>query len=230
MDGGIFDESINQAIQNRYRSPLLGALILGSGFYITTNESFSFLNFLAPYSLMITGLLAFMIAFGFSSLKDLFAKPRDPNGNIKNFIKYFILTTVLGFASAAILQYVLNLNLASNPEAGDLSSIILQVPFMLLGEELIRFYFLLVTANLIFQKTGNQKQAELLGIIISSILFGLLHYTTYYNGNPIETLAHVLLIQGSARIAFNLSGLKANSILMPLIIHIIYDLIFLALS
>lgn len=64
---------------------------------------------------------------------------------------------------------------------------------MLHGKELISFYFLLITANLIFLKK-LAKQVELIGIIINSILFGLLHYTTYSNSNSLENLSHVLFI------------------------------------
>ncbi len=209
---------------------LIGAVILGVGFFLATNEVNSFFTALSPYSLMISGFIAFIVAFGASGIKDLFSKPSDPNGNIKNFFKYIALTVVLGFAASIFLQYVLKFHLAANPESGNIMSILLNIPFMLLGEELISFYILLVLANLIYRKTTNQKQAEIIGIIFSCIIFGLLHFSTYYNGNPMTTLAHILLIQGSARIAFNLSGLKSNTIIMPLIIHIIYDLIFLSFS
>lgn len=208
---------------------IIGALILALGFYVATNEITPILNLLAPYSLMITGFVAFFIAFGLPGIKDLFSKPSDPKGNIKNFFKYFILTAVLGISASIFLQFVLKLNLTANPASGHLFSLIAKIPFMLLGEELISFYILLVVANLVYKKTGNQKSAELFGIILSSVIFGLLHYSTYFNGNPFTTLIHILLIQGSARIAFNLSGLKSNSIIMPLIIHITYDLVMLGL-
>lgn len=209
---------------------ITGISILIFGFYAATNYISPIITPFAPYSLMITGLISFALVYGVTGIKELFSKPSDPKGNIKNFIKYFILTILLGFTTAIILQYILNLKLSVNPESGNVLSIIFQIPFMLLGEELISFYFLLVTANLIYNKFDNYKNAEIIGIIVSSILFGLLHYSTYYNGNPLTTIIHILLIQGSARIIFNISGLRSNSIVMPLLIHIIYDLVFLSIS
>lgn len=209
---------------------LLGSLIVGLGFFLATTYINPLMTILAPFSLMIMSAIAFVVVYGPKHFLDLFSKPKDPKGNIKNFIKYFILTAVLGMSMGILLNLLFHNSLAANPESGNLGAIILKLPFMLLGEELLSFFFLLVIANLVYKKTGNQPKAELVGIILSSIIFGLMHYTTYYNGNIFVTLLHVLLIQGSARIAFNLSGLRANSIWLPLLIHIVYDLIFLSFS
>lgn len=206
----------------------LGAIILSLGFYITTNYINPIFSLFAPYSLMIAGLIAFAVAFGPSSVKGLFQRPADPKGNVHNFFTYIVLTAVLGMSAAILLQYIFKFHLTSNPISGDISSIVAQIPFMLLGEELISFYILLTIANLVYKKTQNQEQAELVGMIFSCVIFGLLHFSTYYSGNLMTTLAHILLIQGSARIAFNLSGLKSNSLIMPLVIHIAYDLVVLS--
>lgn len=209
---------------------LAGLLVLFVGFYLATNNVNSFFTALSPYSLMISGLLAFTICFKKEGITSLFSMPKDPKGNIKNFFKYLILTATVSVISALLLQYVFHFSLASNELSGKLGSIIYRIPFMLLGEELISFYILLVTSNFIFSKNNNIKQAEFFGIFISSIVFGLLHFSTYYNGNPYTTLLHILLIQGSVRVVFNLSGLRSNSIWLPLLIHITFDIITLSIS
>ncbi|WP_314067924.1 type II CAAX prenyl endopeptidase Rce1 family protein [uncultured Vagococcus sp.] len=209
---------------------LLGSLIVGLGFFLATTYINPLISALAPFSMMIMSAIAFVVVYGPKHFLDLFSKPNDPKGNIKNFFKYFILTAVLGMSLGILLNLLFHNSLAANPEAGNLGVIILKLPFMLLGEELLSFFFLLVIANLVYKKTGNRPKAELVGIILSSIIFGLMHYTTYYNGNIMVTLLHVILVQGSARVAFNISGLRANSIWLPLLIHIVYDLIFLSFS
>ncbi|MEN2259745.1 CPBP family glutamic-type intramembrane protease (plasmid) [Paraclostridium benzoelyticum] len=59
--------------------------------------------------------------------------------------------------------------------------------------------------------------------MLSSICFGLLHYSTYFNGSLVNTLIHILLIQGLVRIFFNFAALKSNSIIVPWIIHVVFD-------
>ncbi|MGX7419857.1 CPBP family glutamic-type intramembrane protease [Carnobacterium gallinarum] len=224
---------MNELITNRKINPIngfLGFVILGGGFYLATNYSSTLTSVFAPFSLMIAGILAFLLVFGPSGIKVLFSRPNDPKGNNRNFVTYFFLALIMGFASGAIMKFLFGFNLTANPATERFLAIAPKIPFMLLGEELISFYILIVCAQFIYQKTANQKKAELVGIVISSIVFGLLHYTTYDNGTIFETLAHILLIQGSARVAFNLSGLRANSIILPLLIHIVYDLLFLSIG
>lgn len=224
---------MNQLITARKVNPfkaLIGFVLLGGSFILMTTYSSKFLAVVSPYLLMVTGLLAFFLVFDLAGLKTLFSLPKDPKGNIRNFFLYFFMALIIGFLSGIILQVVLGFKLTANPATEEFLSLVPKIPFMLLGEELISFYCLIICANWIYRKTSNKKQAEWIGIIFSSVIFGLLHYTTYFNGNMGETLAHILLIQGSARIAFNLSGLKSNSIVLPLIIHIVYDLIFLSIG
>ena len=193
---------------------ILGFLFLLIGFF---NLSYGWLAFLSPYSLTLTGLIAFYMVFG----KDfflLFSKPIKP---VKNFIIFFFLIVVSTFGMSYLLQFVLNIGLSSNPIGGHVPW--LKLPFMLFGEEMISFYTFLLTANLL----KKNRHHILIGNLVSAILFAVLHMATYWNGNFFLTLFHVLALQGIARIIFNTSGIKSNTILVPFFIHLIFDIITL---
>ncbi|WP_148791620.1 CPBP family glutamic-type intramembrane protease, partial [Enterococcus faecium] len=58
---------------------------------------------------------------------------------------------------------------------------------------------------------------------LSAIIFGFIHYSTYDNGNILHTVAHILLIQGVARLLFNQAAIKSNSIITSWAVHVIFD-------
>ncbi|MFW3388269.1 UNVERIFIED_CONTAM: CPBP family intramembrane glutamic endopeptidase, partial [Kocuria sp. CPCC 205274] len=63
--------------------------------------------------------------------------------------------------------------------------------------------------------------------IITAIVFGLVHFPTYYGGNVLRTIVQILLIQGFARLFFNWVYAKTKSIWMSWAVHLTFDLIFL---
>lgn len=196
---------------------VFGFFFLLLGFF---NLSYGWIVFLSPYSLTLTGLIAFYMVFG----KDfflLFSKPIKP---FKNFVVFFFLIVLSTFGISYLLQFVLNIGLSSNPIGGHVPW--LKLPFMLFGEEMISFYTFILTANLL--KKSNHS--ILIGNLVSAILFAVLHIATYWNGDFFLTLFHVLALQGIARIIFNTSGIKSNTILVPFTIHFIFDIITLLIS
>lgn len=165
-------------------------------------------------------IVALLVSFGTTGFAKLLGKPEKP---IKNFFIWFILSYIIAFISGIIITKVLKFNLASNPGNKDLIKTFTILPLQLFFEEGISFFILIVCANNIFKISQNWNLSRNIGSILSAIIFGLLHFSTYYNGNVVHTLVHILLIQGLARIAFNEAGLRANSMWIPYLVHVGYD-------
>ncbi|RKD75984.1 hypothetical protein ATL39_0194 [Sinobaca qinghaiensis] len=165
--------------------------------------------------------VALLIAFGRQGIKDIFSKPIKP---YKNFFVWYIIMIIMSLISGILLSLFVNTPLRGNPGTEHLAQTFISLPFVLLFEEIISFFFLLAVANIIYKRTKNLFWAQAAGVAVSAVIFGLLHYTTYYNGNMVDTLAHIIFIQGMARVFLNLAGLKSNSLMIPWIIHVVFDL------
>lgn len=165
-------------------------------------------------------LISLLISFGKEGLSNIFSKPIKP---FKNIALWYAVSIFFSFASALILKSVFHFNLQSNPGSKNLTQTLMSLPFVLLFEEIISIFILLVIANFIYKKTKNLFLSQTIGVVLSCICFGLLHYSTYYNGNMSTTLIHIIFVQGLARVFFNLSALKSNSIIVPWIIHVLFD-------
>ncbi|MGM0316026.1 MULTISPECIES: CPBP family glutamic-type intramembrane protease [unclassified Enterococcus] len=163
-------------------------------------------------ALTVTGFIAFRYVYGPGSIKSLFSKPTAP---IKNFLLYFFLNIVLSFVISFILQKVLQWNLEGNSATEAFQPLLFIVlPIMIMGEELFSIFFLSIFSN---------KFRLPLASLLSAILFALIHYSTYDNGNIIHTLGHILLLQGTARILFNQAAIKSNSLITSYAVHLIFD-------
>lgn len=171
-------------------------------------------------SVPLLSIVSLVIAFGKSGLSDVFSKPIKP---IKNIVVWYIVSLIASFISGILLTVVFKLNLHSNPGSEHIVQTLISLPFVLLFEEVISIFVLLVVSNFTYKKTDNLKLANAIGIVLSSVFFGLLHYSTYFNGNVMHTLIHILCVQGLARIFFNLAALKSNSIIVPWIVHVVFD-------
>ncbi|WP_275399736.1 CPBP family glutamic-type intramembrane protease [Enterococcus faecium] len=164
------------------------------------------------FSLTITGIISLVLVYGKDKVIQIFSKPILP---FKNIIKYFFLNVVVSVGVGLILNFVLHWNLQGNPVNEVLSPLLFfTLPIMLLGEELFSIYFLSVFSS---------KFSLPIASLISAIIFGLIHFSTYFSGNIFHTLMHILLIQGVARIIFNQSAIKSNSIITSWIVHVLFD-------
>lgn len=208
MGKALMDQLLTKPIQ--IRNIIISSILLLLGFL---NLSFGWIDPLGPYSLAIAGIASFLLTFGKASWL-LFSRPIKP---IKNFFIFFVLTVVVSLGTSILLQAVLNLKLKANPLSNHIPW--LQLPGMLLGEELLSFFVFVAAAILLSRFTHNILFANL----ISAFIFALLHVPTYWNGNLFLTLFHVLALQGVTRIIFNTSGIKSNTLLVPLMIHILFD-------
>lgn len=178
-------------------------------------------------SVPMLAIASLFFTFGKQGVLDVFSKPIKP---FRNISIWYLISLVSSFISALILKLVLHLPLQENPGSEHLVETLISLPFVLLFEEIISIFILLVIANFIFKKTKNLVLSQTTGVILSSICFGLLHYSTYFNGSLVNTLIHILLVQGLVRIFLNLAALKSNSIIVPWIIHVVFDFTSFGLS
>lgn len=187
---------------------VLGTIILAAGLLGLLYGP----SLLSIFSLTVTGLIGIGVVYGKKELRNIFSKPIAP---VKNILKYFFINLVVSFSVSIILQYILKWDLTSNPVNEAFSPLLfLILPVMLLGEELFSIYFLSIFSS---------KFSLPVSSILSAIIFGLIHYSTYNNGNIFHTLVHILLIQGVARLVFNQAAIKSNSILTSWGVHVLFD-------
>lgn len=211
---------MNKLLDKRIKAgnAIIGIIILALGFI---NLSKDYIPIIGPYSLAITGLIAFIVTFGLDSIKLLFSNPRKP---IKTFFIFFPISLIVSVLTSAFLIFVLKLNLSANPIVGNIPW--LQLPFMLLGEELISFFVFVLVGILL----RNNSKKILIASLCSAIVFALLHVPTYWNGSLLLTIFHVILLQGVARLIFNAAGIKSNTIAVPWLIHVLFDSFTLAIT
>lgn len=92
---------------------------------------------------------------------------------------------------------------------------------MLLGEELITLVLLLIIVNLL----GGTRNAIIIGITVSTLIFGFFPLPTYdWN------FAQVIFIIAAAGFPFTLASLRSDSLYTGLFIHITYDWIIFILA
>lgn len=174
---------------------------------------------ISTFSLCITGFISFWIVFGVKGINNLFSKPVAP---IRTILFYLILNILLSIGTSFLLLRVLHWNLHGNSAAESFQPILLiAIPIMILGEELLSLFFLSLFSS---------KFSVILSNIFSALIFALLHYSTYNNGNIFHTLVHIIIIQGVARILFNQSAIKSNSIITSWIVHVLFDFLALVLA
>ena len=200
------DKILNKPIS--FKKTIIATVILLIGLFLLLSGT----AYLGIFSLAVTGLIALTIVYKKASVRAIFGKPIRP---IKTIIGYFLLNWVVSLAVSLFLTYGLKWHLQSNPVNDQPSWLLLLIlPVMLLGEELFSIYF-----SSIFSSKFSLPIASL----FSAIIFGLIHYSTYNDGNVLHTLLHILLIQGVARLIFNHAAIKSNSIWTSWIIHVLFD-------
>lgn len=188
---------------------ILGAVLLIAGFYALASFSWAW------WGLFIGGGLAWLIAFQRDS-KLAFSRPRKLWLIPVGAIVYLVTATLTGLLASAI-----GFDWAANPGVGHLNQLIFMLPFMLMGEELLGIGIL--------EGLRSKGLSFLLSSLISALIFGLMHVFSYWDGSVFSTVAHVLLLQGVARLIFNYVYLKmGRSIWGSWLTHLLVDLIALA--
>ncbi|WP_338962295.1 type II CAAX prenyl endopeptidase Rce1 family protein [Lactococcus garvieae] len=177
--------------------------------------------------LAISALISLMILLGWSTIKRLFRKLRKEDWKWILFaiVADIILTYVFVFFGSFLKQPLANNS--GVDEAFSLIDLVFSLPIMaisLAGEELF-IATLFILTFIIANKYLTEKKTIILAVIISLSIFGLSHYTVY-NGN----IYQCLVIIGLGHIPTMYSWLKTETLWVPIIAHILYDVLLLSLS
>ncbi|MBE9886377.1 CPBP family intramembrane metalloprotease [Enterococcus durans] len=179
----------------------IGYAILTIGVPIIESVSLAAGGFIGLYSL-----------FGMEGLKAGFKKPKK---GIVTFLVSYVCAVVLSLVMSSVVKNILHASTAANEVTDHLSAtFIIETLPMLLGEELLAIVILVIVANLL----GGTRKAIVAGILVSSVIFGLLHLPTYQ-----WNLLQCLLIIGVGRIPFTVATLKSDSIWAGYFVHVAYD-------
>lgn len=193
---------------------LSATLLLLLGLYLVSNATQLIpIPYLGYFTLLLFGSIAYMMVFGSQAYKKLFQKPVNFR---KNFITYFLLTLLFSLVLGTIVALITHTQKGNAAVNNPLWFFFLIMPFALIGEELFSIYF---------YDLFKLKISPLAANLLVSIIFGLIHYTTYFNGSILLTILQIILVQGSARFWFNQSYEHSRSILTSFTIHYFFDLV-----
>ncbi len=168
--------------------------------------------FIAPFAIAVAGFISLYILFGKQGIIYTFSKPQKP---VTTYFLGLVGAYIFAGIGIFITKELIGNTPNSNPVAEKMTllGLIRTIP-MLLGEELITIVLLLIIVNLL----GGTRKALVIGVVISTLVFGFLHLPTYdWN------FAQVIFIIAAARIPFTLASLRSNSLYTGLFIHITYD-------
>ena len=159
-------------------------------------------------------------------------------GKIRLLVKRFrfydpvlilIGTALCFFAGAFMAVLLINSGLinadtmTANPAVGmnHDGSFFLGMLVQIFGEEMLKIDAFLAILMLIDRRWGKRKAGIIVGMVISALLFGLLHYRTYGN------LLQVLCVQGSAGLVLLYLYLRTKNVFVPFWAHVLSDCVAL---
>ena len=172
---------------------------------------------ISQFAFVIAGLATLYVTFGKESLKTVFA-PMAGQKKVLRLLGYYLASFVVAGLAVGVVK-VLGGQLVNNPvtNSPSLFTIIGMIP-ALIGEELFTVCGLLIVGGFTYRLTGNQRTAIIIGVIVSTLLFGALHIPTY-QGNVLQSLIGI----GSVRVVFTIALLRFNSLRASSAVHIAYD-------
>lgn len=88
----------------------------------------------------------------------------------------------------------------------------------ILGEELFKVILMLIVMFLVYNFTNKRKISMICGLVISLLIFGLIHYNSY-NG----ALAQIIFVIGFGSIFYTYAYLKTKNVIVAYISHILID-------
>lgn len=192
-------------------------LILGVMWGVNINYPISYL------ALIITGSIAIILEFNFKIFINLFNPSKNKLNSIFLVTITIIITYILSFL-AVLLGKFLGFEAVSNSVTNDLTVIkIIKVSISLIGEEIITTAIFLPIFNILCKKM-SYKNSIILSLIISSILFGLMHFRAYN-----FHFYQMIVVIGLTRIPFSVLFIKTETLRTAIYAHIIYDLLLFIL-
>ncbi|MGM0168932.1 hypothetical protein IGI39_004687 [Enterococcus sp. AZ135] len=205
---------------NKSINQIIGLTVMLIGFYLMTNVNLH-IGLFQQDTLFIACLIGLPLIFSKQGLKKLFSAPKK--GTWKWIPIIFAVNMVLSALIDLFLKSI-GIHTAPNSVTNTMTPLLLiLIPFALLAEEMISISIFEIV---------NQKANIIISSLVTAIAFGLFHFSTYTNGNVVETLAHVLLIQGVSRLLFNYVYIKCGrSLIASWICHMLVDyLIFITVA
>ena len=142
-------------------------------------------------------------------------KKRD----IKLIFVILVLSYIYSLAIPLILQYVSGATFNENSVLTQLNNIIFWIifPIQMFTEELVKFFAFLVVLYVTYKFSKNRKLSIVIATFAAAMIFGFVHMTTYGN------LLQVILLQGFGSIFDIYAYLKTKNIVVPYIIHLLFD-------
>lgn len=202
---------------------VVALLLLGGAFYSLLNTAFLF-NFCI---ILVAGLIGMYLMYGVDGIKKLYTPLKK--GSVKIIVMAYILSWVTALLANA-LAGIIGQPTVDNPIVSQFNQglapaleMLGKTLFMLVGEEIITTIPLILLIHIALRYKIERKTAIISSVILTSLMFGSLHLSTY-DWNWFQCL----VVIGLTRIPFTWATLKTNSIWAGTIIHVAFDwLIFI---
>lgn len=207
---------MNEKTQNIIRQ-LGGLALLAAGFYLMGNVDLH-IGQLQHLTLLAFSAAGVALIFGKFAL-EWFKKPQGKY--IKIGLTMLALNVVWSMVGGIAVQLIFGeAGHHGNAAFGDYG-LLLFVPFMLMGEELFSIGIL--------ETLKKWRISPAIASLVTAVIFGMIHFSTYYGGDALRTICQILVIQGAARLFFNYAYQKTSSIWTSWAVHLVFDLVVLFL-
>ena len=129
------------------------------------------------------------------------------------YVWVVLMSVVLGS-----LGYEMSVNAVAMTYSNPSMFLIISDVIQLIGEEFLKIFVLLFVLYLVYKLTGNRGIALGVGIIISLLVFGLMHVGSYDS-----KILQIILIQGLGSIFCLYPYLKTKNVVVSYLLHLLVD-------
>lgn len=178
---------------------------------------------LLPFAVFLTGLIpALYICKGNYSLFFKRLRLKDIGLAVVLVICIYVYTIIMGLIISLISG-----NMAGHAGLGEAITAmsVLAMIIQVFGEEFFKIFLLLLVMYVIYKFTRDRGMALLLGLILSMIIFGLVHYDAYEG-----RILQILLIQGFGSVFEYYAYLKTKNVWVCFLVHVLRDFIPIVMS
>ena len=166
----------------------------------------------------ITLIIIYILIYRKTLMKDFKNFTKDLTANLETSLKYWLIGFIIMVVSNLIITYILNKDIASNEQ--NVRSYIDAFPLFMIFNTVI---YAPLTEELTFRKSIKDAISnKWLYIIISGIVFGMLHISSYII-SPIDLV--YLIPYGALGISFAMLYYKTNNIFSTISMHAMHNLL-----